>query len=73
METIKGIIDRFEGDMAVVEIEGITQDFKKSIFPESATPGDFVEITGNQVTILKEETEKRRQEIEDLMEELWED
>lgn len=73
MEPIKGIIDRFEEDIAVVEIDGITQDFKKSIFPKSAEPGDFVEIHGDQVTILKDETEKRRKEIEELMDELWED
>lgn len=73
MEILKGIIDRFEGDIAVVEIEGVTQDFSKSIFPKSAVPGDFVEIIGNQVTILKEETEKRRKEIEELMDEVWED
>lgn len=73
LETIKGIIDWFEGDIAVVEIEGVVQDLKKSIFPESAAPGDFVEIIGNQVTILKEKTDKRRKEIENLIEELWED
>ncbi|MGK7379788.1 DUF3006 domain-containing protein [Planococcus sp. 1R117A] len=73
MTPIKGIIDRFEGDMAVVEIEGVTQDFKKSLFPETAEPGDFVEIDGNRVTILKDETEKRRKEVEKLIDELWED
>lgn len=73
MEAIKGIIDRFEEDIAVVEVNGEPRDFKKSIFPENAEPGDFVEIKGEQVTILKDETEKRRKEIEKLMEELWED
>lgn len=52
MKLLKGIIDHFEENIAVVEIEGVTRDFKKSIFPE---------------------TEKRRKEIEDLMDELWED
>ncbi|TWT01850.1 DUF3006 domain-containing protein [Planomicrobium sp. CPCC 101079] len=70
---IRGIIDRFEGELAVVEIEGVTKDFDKSIFPKFATPGDFVEITGDRVTVLKDETEKRRKEIKDLMDELWED
>ncbi|WP_106533765.1 DUF3006 domain-containing protein [Planomicrobium soli] len=73
MEKIRGIIDRFEGELAVVEIEGVTKDFDKSIFPESAEPGDFVEIEGDIVTILEDETEKRRKEIQDLMDELWED
>ncbi|WP_074508876.1 DUF3006 domain-containing protein [Planococcus glaciei] len=73
METIKGIIDRFEEDIVVVEVNGVTRDFKKKIFPQNAEPGDFVEIKGEQVTILKDETEKRRKEIEELMDELWED
>ncbi|MDN7242217.1 DUF3006 domain-containing protein [Planococcus sp. N028] len=73
MKKIKGIIDRFEENIAVVEIEGATRDFDKSLFPNTAQPGDFVEIEGTQVTILKDETEKRRKEIEDLMDELWED
>lgn len=73
MEAIKGIIDRFEGDIAVVEVDGVTRDFRKSIFPKNAEPGDFVKIKGEKVIILKDETEKRRKEIEELMDELWED
>lgn len=73
MEILKGIIDRFEEQIAVVEIEGTTYNFDKSLFPKTAEPGDFVEIKGTQITILKEETEKRRKEIEKLMDELWED
>ncbi|MDQ6600726.1 DUF3006 domain-containing protein [Bacillus salipaludis] len=70
---VKGIIDRFEGKFAVVEIEGKTKDFPKSIFPKSATVGDVVEINGEKVKVLKEETEKLRREIEDLMNDVWED
>ena len=73
MKPLKGIIDRFEENIAVVEIEGITRDFDKSIFPATAEPGDFVEIHGDRVTLLNEETEKRKKEIEELMDELWED
>lgn len=73
MKPLKGIIDRFEEDIVVVEIEGTTQDFQKRFFPVTAKPGDFVEINGSQVTILHDETEKRRKEIEELMDELWED
>ena len=67
---IKGIIDRFEGDIAVVEIDRKTQDFPKSIFPKEAEVGDVVII---EVKVDKKETEKLRREIEELMNEVWED
>lgn len=70
---IKGIIDRFEGKLAVVEIEGTTKEFPKSFFPKEADVGDVVEIDGNKVKVLKGETEKLRSEILKLMNEVWED
>lgn len=70
---MKGIIDRFEGDIAVVEIDGKTMDFPKNFFPKEAKTGDVVVIDGDSVKVLKEETEKRRKEIETLMNELFED
>jgi hypothetical protein len=70
---VKGIIDRFEGKLAVVEIEGKTKDFPKSIFPKSAVVGDVVEIDGEKVKVLKDETKKLRQVIEELMDDVWED
>ncbi len=53
--------------MVVVEIEGNTKDFPKSIFPKEASAGDVVKIINNRVTVLKDETDKLRQEIEELM------
>jgi hypothetical protein len=73
MKKIKGIIDRFEGQIAVVEIDGETKDFEKTLFPKEASVGDVVEIEGNKVKVLKNETEKLRREIEDLMKDVWED
>ncbi|MEO2222998.1 DUF3006 domain-containing protein [Priestia megaterium] len=73
MKKIKGIIDRFEEGFAVVEIEGITKDYPKDIFPEDTQVGDVVYITGNKVKVDRQETKKREKEIEDLMNELWED
>ena len=70
---VKGIIDRFEGKFAVVEIDGRSKDFPRSIFPKSATVGDVVEIIGEKVKVLKNETDKLRQEIEELMDDVWED
>ncbi|MEH7502296.1 DUF3006 domain-containing protein [Neobacillus drentensis] len=48
---VKGIIDRFKGKFAVVEIGGITKDFPKSIFPKSASVGDVAEIIGEKVKV----------------------
>jgi hypothetical protein len=70
---MKGIIDRFEGNIVVVEIDGETQDFPKSIFPKEAEVGDVVNIDGDKVTVDKKATEKLRKEIEYLMNEVWED
>ncbi|MGG0742247.1 DUF3006 domain-containing protein [Priestia megaterium] len=73
MKKIKGIIDRFEEGFAVVEIEGMTKDYPKSIFPKETQVGDVVYITGDKVKIDKTETKKLAKEIEDLMNEVWED
>ncbi|MBB6285307.1 DUF3006 domain-containing protein [Geobacillus subterraneus] len=67
---VKGIVDRFEGDIAVVEIDRKTLDLPKTIFPKGTDAGDVVII---EVTIDKKETEKLRKEIEDLMNEVFED
>lgn len=69
---MKGIIDRFEGNKVVVEIDGKTKDFDKNMFPRIARVGDVVEINNGKVSIHKKETEKLREEIEDLMDELFE-
>jgi uncharacterized protein with ParB-like and HNH nuclease domain len=50
-----------------------TKNFPISIFPKSATVGDVVEINGEKVKVLADETKKLRQEIEELMKDVWED
>jgi hypothetical protein len=70
---MKGVIDRFEGDIVVVEIGRTTKDYPRSIFPKESMVGDIIEIDGDKVKILKKETEKRRKEIEELMNEVWDD
>lgn len=73
MKKIKGIIDRFEEGFAVVEIEGKTKDYPKDIFPREIQVGDVVYITGDKVEIDRREAKKLAKEIEDLMNEVWED
>jgi Protein of unknown function (DUF3006) len=70
---MRGIIDRFEGDFVVVEIDGKTRDVERYLFPSDAKPGDAVIIEGTKITIDREKTEKLRKEIEELMNEVWED
>lgn len=66
---MKVIIDRFEGDYAVVELpDRSTIDMSKKLIPQGAKEGDVLKIE-----IDKDETAKRRERIQKLMEELWEE
>ncbi|GGG13905.1 hypothetical protein GCM10010912_67900 [Paenibacillus albidus] len=69
----KGIIDRFEGDFAVVEFNGQTEDLLKSDLPEDAKAGDTLIFEDGNVIIDKEGTASRKKEINELMDKLFED
>ena len=72
-EEIRGlcIIDRFEGEWAVVEFEGRkTFDFPRSLLPETAAEGDVLRF---EMKVDREETEKRRREIDTLAKKLFKD
>ncbi|HHW57329.1 MAG TPA: DUF3006 domain-containing protein [Clostridia bacterium] len=62
------IIDRFEGNFAVIEYEDITFNFPKELLPKEAKEGDVLKF---DITIDREETEKRRKIIKDLADELF--
>lgn len=62
------IIDRFEGNFAVIEYEDITFNFPKELLPKEAKEGDVLKF---DITIDREETEKRRKAIEDLTKDLF--
>jgi len=64
------IIDRFEGNFAVIEYEDITFNFPKELLPKEAKEGDVLKFN---ITIDREETEKRRKAIEDLAKDLFVD
>lgn len=69
----KGIIDRFEGNIAVVEFDDEIKDIPKSKLPKEVNVGDVLLFDGDKMTIDKNETKKLKKEIEDLMDELFED
>ncbi|MEY9865824.1 hypothetical protein ABIE66_001203 [Peribacillus sp. B2I2] len=52
---VQGIIDRFEGKVAVVEIDGgVMKDYPKSALPKGAKVGDMLIIDGDNISISKE-------------------
>ncbi len=64
---MKVIIDRFEGDFAIVELEDkSTIGMPLKLVPEGGKEGDVLKIT-----IDVEETKARRDRIEKLMDDLW--
>lgn len=66
------IIDRFEGDYVVCEKEDRKMiDIQKVKVPADAKEGDVLEIDNDQITIDVAATKKRKQEIEDLVKNMW--
>lgn len=66
-----GIIDRFEGEFAVIELENKKIiNIEKNKIPAEATAGDVLNID-KYITINLVETEKRKKHIEKLSEDLW--
>jgi hypothetical protein len=67
----KGIIDRFEGEFAVIEVERKTIDVPRKQIAHNAEPGDVVELKDGIWVPDKEETASRKARIEKLASEVW--
>lgn len=66
-----GIVDRFEGEFAVIELENKKIiNIEKNKIPIETMVGDVLNID-NYITINLAETEKRKKHIEKLSENLW--
>lgn len=66
---MKYIIDRFEGNFAIVELEnGNFIDIPKEAIPKEAKESDIINIT-----IDKEDTAKRKADIRKLENEIFKD
>lgn len=74
MSKRKGIIDRIEGKWVVVEFDDGMRDILISRFPMTVESGDVIWID-EYGHIEKDDQERQRlsSEIDELMEELWED
>lgn len=74
MNRRRGIIDRFEGDLAVIEFGEVMEDIPKSRLPHSIQPGDVLWFyEDGRVEVDVEEKKRLSKEINELMDELWED
>lgn len=74
MKKIIGIVDRFEGSMAIIEISKtniINLEIKR--LPPGTKEGDIVIITGNSVTLDEDGTAARKREIDQLFSTLFEE
>lgn len=69
----RGVIDRFEGDVAVVELEDRSVvEIQRELLPRHAREGDVLIIDGEMVSIDEEDTKNRKEKAEKLMNELFE-
>jgi hypothetical protein len=69
----QGVIDRFEGEYAVIEFDGTTEDILKSELPTEVKVGDSLIFYEDKITIDTDDTISRKEEIDNLMEELFEE
>ena len=53
---MEGIIDRFEGDKVLLEVEDGILEFDKALFPETVKEGDIVKYIDNKFIINHKET-----------------
>ncbi|AEB74714.1 conserved hypothetical protein [Clostridium botulinum BKT015925] len=68
-----GVIDRFEEEFAVVELDDRKViNILKEKLPKEAKEGYVIKIADESITIDYEETEKRKKEIEELTKDLFE-
>lgn len=67
------VIDRFEGDYAVVELENQSViNIERCNIPQGAAEGDVINIEDGRITINSEETIRRRAAIKKLTDDIWE-
>ncbi len=65
------IIDRFEGDIAVVEANDTMLEIPRRLLPPDAQEGDVLQKDGDAYLVDRDATEKRKEEINRLMKGIW--
>jgi hypothetical protein len=70
---MKGIIEGFEGEFVIIEIDGVTKDIPKADVDDSVSAGDSVEFIKGKWRTNEVETKKRTKKIKALMNNVRED
>lgn len=66
-----GVIDRFEGKMAVIEMySGEVINIERTQLPVEAKEGDVLRIE-ETIAVDEEETKKRRKKVDELTKDIW--
>lgn len=64
------VIDRFENNIAVLEIDGVITETDRLLLPENAREGDILTENDGKWIVDVSATEKRRAEIREIMKRL---
>lgn len=70
---MKGIVDRFEGEYVVIEVDGKTRDVKRNLIAKSVRVSDVVILKNGIWERDSDKTAKRKKEMKKLMDSVWED
>jgi hypothetical protein len=71
--SLKGIVDRFEEEFVVIEIDGLTKDILKTDVDANVKAGDTVVFVEGKWLTDEDETKSRSKEIKKLMDDVWDD
>ena len=67
------ILDRFEGEFAVIEEDGVIKNIPKALVDKEATEGSVLIKKDNKYFLDKKNTAARREKIVGLQDSLFED
>lgn len=67
---MEGIVDRFEEDKVLLEIEDGILTFDRTLFPKGIKEGDMVQYVDNKFIIKEKETIERKEYMDNLFKSL---
>ena len=70
---MRAVIDRFEGEFAVMEFADGYKNIPRQMLPYEAREGDVLALQDEHWIIVPEATRKRKEKIDKLAAQLWED